>query len=462
MTNADMLKGLVEAVHDVAKIKGENQTLRNENAFLRDVVVKQLATPYNKHNDQFDKKLEDSVVKARTKHGAMEEVAHVVNNRHREAGLGDSPLQTDGPRNNDERLPIKADTRDSEGNSATINTEADVLLTIRDNLDYANQKGNRTSLRLDTSGQVVAWLGADIDDYRSLSMELDGGIQAAVGKTKTEGKSLNGLFKGGLKLIVGMDNENVEHNTDEGLKGYPSEGERAYTTNQANTTGTGQAKGGKKYEKVGYHPHIDYATQDKAGAINYIPWDDTWATDKKAIQHVDLEGTSINLKTLGSTWFTLGQNKDQESMVVDTAGSVVSQIGVDKFDRSLILHADGSVNAYVGKSKEHGNSLHIQTAGGTEIVLREDDNGDSLLLTASGNVKVAIGNQANPAPVVHVSVHADEYYEEIFSKGDVKQYISAPKVVMQTTGEYHVFAKSFTTHTGEWETDPESARVHQF
>lgn len=45
MKNEEMVISLVEAVHDIAKIKGENEALRNENKFLRDTVCKQLTIP---------------------------------------------------------------------------------------------------------------------------------------------------------------------------------------------------------------------------------------------------------------------------------------------------------------------------------------------------------------------------------------------------------------------------------
>ena len=37
-----IIKDLIEAVHDIAKIKGENEALRNENKFLRELQTKQL------------------------------------------------------------------------------------------------------------------------------------------------------------------------------------------------------------------------------------------------------------------------------------------------------------------------------------------------------------------------------------------------------------------------------------
>lgn len=37
-----IIKDLIEAVHDIAKIKGENEALRNENKFLRELLTKQL------------------------------------------------------------------------------------------------------------------------------------------------------------------------------------------------------------------------------------------------------------------------------------------------------------------------------------------------------------------------------------------------------------------------------------
>jgi hypothetical protein len=37
-----IIKDLMEAVHDIAKIKGENEALRNENKFLRELLTKQL------------------------------------------------------------------------------------------------------------------------------------------------------------------------------------------------------------------------------------------------------------------------------------------------------------------------------------------------------------------------------------------------------------------------------------
>lgn len=45
MNNKEMVISLVEAVHDIAKVKGENEALRNENKFLRDTVCKQLTIP---------------------------------------------------------------------------------------------------------------------------------------------------------------------------------------------------------------------------------------------------------------------------------------------------------------------------------------------------------------------------------------------------------------------------------
>jgi hypothetical protein len=37
-----IIKDLMEAVHDIAKVKGENEALRNENKFLRELLTKQL------------------------------------------------------------------------------------------------------------------------------------------------------------------------------------------------------------------------------------------------------------------------------------------------------------------------------------------------------------------------------------------------------------------------------------
>jgi len=37
-----IIKDLMEAVHDIAKIKGENEALMNENKFLRELLTKQL------------------------------------------------------------------------------------------------------------------------------------------------------------------------------------------------------------------------------------------------------------------------------------------------------------------------------------------------------------------------------------------------------------------------------------
>ena len=37
-----IIKDLIEAVHDIANIKGENEALRNENKFLRELLTKQL------------------------------------------------------------------------------------------------------------------------------------------------------------------------------------------------------------------------------------------------------------------------------------------------------------------------------------------------------------------------------------------------------------------------------------
>lgn len=38
----EIIKDLIEAVHDIAKIKGENEALRNENKYLRELLTKQL------------------------------------------------------------------------------------------------------------------------------------------------------------------------------------------------------------------------------------------------------------------------------------------------------------------------------------------------------------------------------------------------------------------------------------
>jgi len=38
----EIIKDLMQVVHDTAKIKGENEALRNENKFLRELLTKQL------------------------------------------------------------------------------------------------------------------------------------------------------------------------------------------------------------------------------------------------------------------------------------------------------------------------------------------------------------------------------------------------------------------------------------
>lgn len=397
---------------------------------------------HHQQGHTLDAKVSDSRVKARTTHWLMEEVAHVVNNRHRSSGLGSPESDT---RNSDQRVVIKRDGRDSEAGSVNINTEADALITLRDDLDYTNLKGNRTSLRLDTSGQIVGWIGADIDDYRSLSLECDGAFQSTFGKTKAEGKSIYGMLKGGIKLVVGIDNQDVEHNTDEGLKGFPSEGKHSY---DANRRGTGKARGGKKYSEVGYHPYIHKATTDEAGAVDFKPTDDMWAADlngeihKDAIQHVDLEGTSINMKTQGSTWFTVGMNKDKESMVIDTAGSIVSQIGVDKFDRSVIVHADGSMKVYLGK-EQGGDSLHVQMAGGANIAIKHDGSGNAVMLGIMGDVVINIDN----ANKVVTNINTNTMEENIVAKSKISHVVTCPKTEVTYTGDVDFRAKSIHIQT---------------
>ncbi len=416
------------------------------------------ADPKNHHepNNVINKKLTDEVRKARIKHGLFEEVAHVVNNRHRSQGLGSYDSET---RNNDERLTLKADARDTEAGSININTEADVLLTIRDDLDYTYRKGNRTSLRLDTSGQVIAWLGADIDDYRSLSLECDGAIQTTVGKTKYEGKSLYGLLKGGIKLIVGKDNEDVEHNTDEGLQGYPSSNSDYQYSSEANPDGTGPANGGKKYEKVGYHPHIDQATRQAAGAEEPRPHKDDYATWQAAIQQVNYEGTSLNLKTLGSNWLTLGMNKDKESLVLDTAGSVIAQIGVDKKNRSAIIHCDGSMSAYFGKDNrpggDGGRSLNVQMAGGAHISIKpgntktndfgDSNTGDGLILAVSGNVKIVVLESDS----VQVDITTKKYHEQIHATDAIDFVYDAPEIRQTYNGNLTNIVNGVKIYSGK-------------
>jgi hypothetical protein len=372
----------------------------------------------------------------------MEEVAHVVNNDHRTSGLGGPESST---RNSDQRLAIKMDARDTEAGSININSEADALITLRDDLDYTKLKGNRTSLRLDTSGQIVGWIGADIDDYRSISLECDGALQSVFGKTKGEGKSFYGLLKGGIKMVVGIDNEDVEHNTDEGLKGFPSAGGHLYS---ANRKGTGRARGGKTYAEVGYHPHINKATMEEAGATTYRPTDDMWASslngeqDKDAIKHVDLEGTSINVKTQGSTWFTVGMNKDKESIVLDTAGSVVSQMGVDENNRSMILHADGSMSVYIGKEKG-GDSLHVQMAGGANIAIKHDGSGNAVMLGILGDVVINIDG----ANKVVQNIHTNTIEENIVATQKITHVINCPKTEVSYTGDVHFKSKSLHIQT---------------
>ena len=389
-------------------------------------------------------KISDSRLKARTLHWLMEEVSHVVNNRHRSEGLGSPDSET---RNSDERVVIKKDCRDSEAGSININTEADALITLREDLDYTNLKGNRTSLRLDTSGQIVGWIGADIDDYRSISLECDGALQSTLGKTKAEGKSVYGMLKGGIKMVVGIDNQDVEHNTDEGLKGFPSPGKHQY---DANRKGTGQARGGKKYSEVGYHPYINKATTDVAGAVEYEPTDDMWAAhldgeiEVSAIQNVDLEGTSANIKTQGSTWFTIGMNRDKESIVLDTAGAIISQIGVDNYDRSMIVHADGSMKVYLGK-EQGGDSLHVQMAGGANIAIKHDGSGNAVMLGILGDVKIDIN-----ANSVVTNIHTNTLDEQVTANKICRVY-ACNDTEETYTGTYKIKAKSFdfqTTGTG--------------
>lgn len=387
-------------------------------------------------------KVEESTVNARTMHWLMEEIAHVTNNSNRYQGLGPPSSSI---RNSDERIILKADARDTEAGSINLNLEADALVTIRDDLDYTNLKGNRTSLRLDTSGQIAAWIGADIDDYRSLSFELDGGVQSVWGKTKSEGKSFYGTLKGGIKMLVGVDNQDVEHNTDEGLKGYPSAGEHYYNSSKK---GTGKARGGRKYEEVGYHPHINKATTDEAGAVRYESTDDMWAADLNgeihhdAIQHVDIEGTSANIKTQGSVWFTLGMNRDKESVVLDTAGSMVAQVGVDQWDRSMILHTDGSMSVYLGK-EQGGDSLHVQMAGGANISIKKDDSGNAIMLGVSGNVVINIDN----ADKVITNIASNTVEESIVATEKVSKVITCPKTEISYTGDVDIKARSIHLQT---------------
>lgn len=405
---------------------------------------KQGGTPkeHHKTGHTLEAKVSDDRVNARTVHWLMEEIAHVVNNRHRSSGLGSPESDT---RNSDSRVVIKRDCRDTEAGSININTEADALITLRDDLDYTNLKGNRTSLRLDTSGQIVGWIGADIDDYRSISLECDGAMQSVFGKTKAEGKSLYGMLKGGIKMVIGIDNEDVEHNTDEGLKGFPSAGKHSY---DANRRGTGKARGGKKYSEVGYHPYIHKATTEEAGAVIFRPTDDMWACDlngeihQDAIQKVDIEGTSINVKTQGSTWFTIGMNKDKESMVLDTAGSIVGQIGVDKWNRSMILHTDGSMSVYLGK-EQGGDSLHVQMAGGANIAIKHDGSGNAVMLGILGSVVINIDN----ADKVVTNINTNTVEENIVATSKISRVITCPKTEITYTGDVDIKAKSFHIQT---------------
>ena len=382
---------------------------------------------------------------ARTMHWLMEEIANVVNNRHRSASLGESDSSV---RNTDPRLAMKMDARDSEAGSININAEAGALITLRDDLDYGNLRGNRTSLRLDTSGQIAAWVGADIDDYRSISLECDGAMQSVFGKTKAEGKSIYGLLKGGIKMVIGLDNGNVEHNTDEGLLGFPSPGKHAY---DSGISGTGKAKGGKLYSEVGYHPHINQATTALAGAVEYEPTDSWWASslnggsDCAAIQHVDLEGTSANIKTQGSTWFTMGMNADKESVVLDTAGSLVAQVGVDQWNRSGIIHCDGSMSVYLGK-ESGGDSLHVQMAGGANIAIKADASGNAVMVGIHGDVTINIDGATN----VITNISTQNYSEQITAV-KINRVYCCDATEETYSGTYKVVAKSFdfqTTGTG--------------
>jgi hypothetical protein len=71
----------------------------------------------------------------------------------------------------------------------------------------ADDDGN--SLIMDTAGGVVAWLGADKRDNRSLVFTSDGGIEAHIGRTdgakgkgEAGGNSIQALLEGGVDIVI--------------------------------------------------------------------------------------------------------------------------------------------------------------------------------------------------------------------------------------------------------------------
>lgn len=56
------------------------------------------------------------------------------------------------------------------------------------------------SIILDTAGSLVAWLGAESQNNRSITATLDGGIEAKIGRMNTTGASVHATLEGGILI----------------------------------------------------------------------------------------------------------------------------------------------------------------------------------------------------------------------------------------------------------------------